>query len=338
MKIHEQLKKHRFENQVDADFIFDTLEYLNGEVLIPREVEDGTFNFLPFFGDEEDEMSSINFHPFHKVERYRKIIGMDSSVIPIAESKDGFVLGLKGSVVIEFNDSYEVVVLGPTPIYISLKNIKIFTDFLGYPKEFVKRASLDIGYAKKLAVDVFETKILMNILEEYKDSVILLDGSLVGLFKYGKERFSHVLNLANLHNNFLAGISKKSRLMKRYPYFYKVTMSHGVPGALEIPKFIIKKNFLFSIFISLFKSSGLPFRVDIPLNENPISILNQIYSSSITPVGYPEVLKESHILSKFSRFEILVLKRYLEFRGAYFVSTERLRDMIFGAFNKSNKV
>ena len=336
MKIHEQLEKHHFEKRIDTGFIVDTLKYLDGEVLIPREVEDGIFNFTPFFGGEEDEEPLTNFHPFHKVERYRKIIGMDSSVIPVAESKDGFVLGLKGSVVIEFKDSYEVVVLGPTPIYISLKNTKIFTDSLGYPKGFVKRASLDIGYAKKLAIDVFEAKILMNILEEYRDSIILLDGSLAGSFKYDKERFSHVLNLAKLHDNFLAGISKKSKLMKRYPYFYKIAISHGVPGAIEIPKFIIKKNFLFSVFISLFKGSGLPFRVDIPLNEDPVSILNQIYSSSITPVGYPEVLKESHILSKFSRFEILVLKRYLEFRGAYFVNTERLRDMIFGAFNKSN--
>lgn len=338
MKIHESINNIHLDHQVNTDFIVDTLEYLDGEVLIPRDVEDGVFNFMPFFGNEEDNASLFKFYTFHKIEQRRKIIGIDSSVIPIAESKDGFVLGLKGSVVVELDGSYEVVVLGPAPIYISLKSAKIFTEYLGYPEMFVKRASLDIGYAKKLAIDVFETRILMNTLDKYSSSIILIDGSLVGSFKYSRERFSYVLNLAKSHNNSLAGISKKSRLMKLYPYFYKVAMSYGVPGALEVPRFVVRKTSLFSIFISLFKASGLPFRVDIPLNENSIYILNQIYSSSITPVGYPEVLKESHILSKFSRFEVLVLKRYLEVRGAYFVNTERLRDMIFGAFNKSSKV
>ncbi len=337
MKIHELINIHS-NKRLESNPIIDSLEYLDGEILIPRDVEDGIFNFLPLFKEETKEGSFFSFKQFHKVNLNKKIIGIDSSIIPIAESKNGFVLGLKGSVVVEFKKSYEVVVIGPIPIYISLENIRLFTERLGYPEAFIRKASLDIGYAKKLAVDIFETNILVRTLERYEDSIILIDGSLSKPFKYGRERFSYMFNIAKSHDNSLVGISKKSRLMKKYPLLYNIVLTYSVPGALKVPSFMVKRNSTFSIFISLFKASGLPFRVDIPTGIDSSHILNQIYSSSITPIGYPEVLKESHILSKFSHFEVLVLKRYLEFRGAHFVNTERLRDMIFGAFNKQMRV
>ena len=337
MKVHEQFKNTRLEEQADISLIMDSLEYLKGEVLVPRDVEDGVFNFMPLFRGDEDEESQINFYRFIKVERCRKIIGIDSSVIPIAESKEGFVLGLKGSMVSEFNHSYEVMILGPALIYISPRSSRIFTELLRYPRAFVKRASLDISYAKKLAVDVFETGILINALKKYRNSIFLIDGSLAGPSKHHMERLSHILDLAKLGENTLVGISKKSKFMKKYPHLYKIAVSYGVPGALEVPSFVLKKSSSVNVYISLFKDSGLLFRVDIPNFEDKSSVFNQIFSSPITSIGYPEVLKESHILSKISRFEILILRRYLEIKGAYFVNTERLRDMIFGAYNRTGR-
>lgn len=337
MKFQEYFKKvHSYGLRID--FIIRSLGYLKNEVLIPSDVEDNVFNFIPLFYNDVDNGLFINFHRFKKTDVDKRIIGIDSSVVPIAESKDGFVLGLKGSVVIESNRSYEVMSIGPVPIYISPKTVKIITEVFGYSISHVKRDFLDLEYTKRLAINIFETGLIANALESYENSIVLIDGSLGGPFKECKERFSYLYHLAKLGGNSIVGISKKSKFMKKYPYFYKMVLSHSVPGAVEIPWTIIKRTLPYRVFISIFRVSGLPFRVDIPGKEDYIDVLNQVYSSTITPVGYPEVLKESHILSQISRFEVMLLRRYLEVKGAYFVSTEKLRDMIFGAFNNSSSV
>ena len=335
MNFHEQFKSIQ-ERTLDLglNFLVDLLGHLDGEALIPRDIDGGVFNFLPLLAYTGKRDDSLEFIEFGRISRSRSLIGIDSSVVPIAESRDGFVLGVKGSIVMEHLDGYEVVRVGPFPIYISLKLVDVYSSLTGFPKGYIKRAAMDIGYAKRFTIDIFEMMLLNNVVENYRDALVLIDGSLVGSFlRYDSSVVKSVYK-SGKRNISIVGLSKKSRLLKKYPELYRIVVSYGVPGALKVPNFIIKRFVPFSIFISVFTYSGVPFRVDLVRGDDPNIVLNEIFSSSLSNVGYPEVLKESHILSKISRFELIVLRRVLEAKGARFFFTEKLRDVLFGGFNR----
>ncbi len=337
MNFHEQFKsiqERAFKPKFDV--LVDLLDRIEGEIFIPRDVDGGIFNFLPLLGFSDGGDVGLEFIEFSKLENPRPLAGIDSSVVPIAESRDGFVLGVKGAVVIERRDGYEVITIGPLPIYISLKLVDTYSSITLLPKSYIRRAALDIGYAKRFAIDLFESMLLRNVVEGYRDLVILVDGSLISPFLRRNNAMINSIFRARDNNISIVGLSKKSKLLKKYPELYRITVSQGFPGALKVPNFIFKRPSPFKVYISLFNISGVPFRVDLPRDEDPNIVLSEIFSSSISNLGYPEVLKESHILSKISRFEVIVLRRVLEMRGAKFHYTEKLRDMLFGGFNKSS--
>jgi hypothetical protein len=336
MNFHEYFTRHQVEVETGDFYRFlEVLHYLDDEVLIPRDIDGGVFNFLPLLVNSSNEGYITDFVEFSRMELSRPLVGIDSSVVPIAESRDGFVLGLKGTIIVERGGGYEVVRVGPMPMYISLKLVEFYSKLSFLPKSLIRRAAVDIGWAKKFAVSVFEDTLVSRVVESYSGVVVLMDGSLSSPFLGYRNRMVELCDVAREKNISIVGLSKKSRLLKRYPELYSFVLYKGLPGAIKVPGFIIKRKIPFSIYISLFSVPGVPFRVDLFINEAQEVVLNEIFSSSLSNIGYPEVLKEAHILSKISKFELIALKKFLEMKGARFVATEKLRDVLFGEFNRS---
>jgi hypothetical protein len=141
------------------------------------------------------------------------------------------------------------------------------------------------------------------------------------------------------NNISVVGLSKKSKIFKKYPELFAIMLSRAEPIYLRVPHYLARLGRAceyIDTFIVKFSSIGFPFRVDIVREGRYHTILNEIFSSSINEYGYPEVLKEAHILSKLSRFEMLALRRFIEVLGGNFHDSFRLRDIIFGAFNSSH--
>jgi hypothetical protein len=322
---------------VDVGVLNESLEFLRGEVLIPRDSGDNVFNYLPLLPPMSESTDGFEFYGFRRVSDVRPMAGLDSSVVPIAESRDGFVLGVKGAIVYDYGLGYEAISVGPMPLYISLKLIDFYSSRFGLSPNFVRRAALDIGYAKRLSIDIFENILLERTFSRYRDLIILLDGSLIGPVKYRNLIRNSLLMRARDRVVSVVGISKRSKLLKKYPYLYGIVVSKGVPGALKVPPVVFKRRLGgVNVFIARFNPLGIPFRVDICDYEDFQRVLDEIYSSKLGDSGYPEVLKEAHILSKFSWSEVIVLRRFLESIGAEFRQAFRLRDVLFGAYNKSS--
>lgn len=318
------------------DKILDSLRLLDGMILIPRDVDGGIYNFLPLISGSKIGGDDVEFIEFKKVGELRPIVGIDSSVVPVAESRDGFVVGVKGSVVYNKDDYFEVCSIGPIPIYISLSLVNFYRVNFGYSTNYLRRAALDVSYAKRFAVDLFEKIILNNVIDIYSNIIVLIDGSLFGISKASGYNPHSLFRSLVKKGISLVGISKRSNLLKKYPDLYIYVVSREFPGGLRLPKFLIGSRYrFFETFIARFGLVGFPFRVDVFRVGESVSVLNEIYSSINSDSGYPEVLKESHILSKFSRFEVIALRKLLESFGANYKYTYKVRDLIFGAYNRA---
>jgi hypothetical protein len=135
----------------------------------------------------------------------------------------------------------------------------------------------------------------------------------------------------------VAGVSKKSKLYKRYPHYVSALYMSRGPTIVRIPNRLVRFGSSHNwIFLARFSQRSVPLRIDIPKYiDNPYPILDHIYTGISVNTGYPDVLKEAHVSSKLLRNEILALKILVKRLGGKFIQSPRIRDVLFGSFNKS---
>ncbi|MEM0057000.1 MAG: DNA double-strand break repair nuclease NurA [Candidatus Geothermarchaeota archaeon] len=326
MKIHE---KAPYSTLTQIQKLLDLLSHLDGAILIPRGLNDDVFNYLPLINGIDNDLivNDATVHRLTKVKSNKTIVGIDSSVVPIAESIDGFILAVKGCIVIEKTHSFENILFGPYPIYISTRNTSTLLKEFQITGEIFKRAPYEVSVAKRLSIEIVE-KLLLSIAFNYIDnSLVLIDGPLTRIMSTCRSLLGY-----NGTNNIIVGFIKKSKMIKSFPFLFKLALSLGYECAIELP---YSQNKSIKSFIVLLAKGGLPFRVEV-LNYGTCikEVLDTIYSSTITPIGYPEVLRCAHVFSKISQLETIALIGLMEKYGAKYVSCERLRNILFGPFDK----
>lgn len=326
MKIHENVPRSV---SMQIQKVLDMLNHLNGTILVPRGSGDDVFDYSPLMDYVGDNLTAndATIYRLVRVKSDKAVVGVDSSVIPIAESIDGFVLAVKGCIVAERAHSFETLLLGPYPIYISDKNINTLMREFRIAKEALRRAPYEISAAKQLSIEIIE-KLLLTITFNYiNDSIVLIDGPLTRITNVHR----CLADYSNI-NNVVVGFVKRSKVVKRFPFIFKLILSLGYECAIELPW---PQNGPIKSLVVLLAKGGLPFRVEILNNGAHVKdVLDIIYSSAITSIGYPEVLRCAHIFSRISRLEIITLIGLMEKYGAKYVTCEKLRDMLFGPFNK----
>jgi len=324
MKIQKSIKLETFIDEVQNISIM----LLKNTKLIPRE-EYVIYSYLPLLKNDSDgELNSDNFYRFRKVSIEHDIIGVDASIIPIAESEKGYVFGLRGAAV-KYDHKlkkYIIYIEGPFILYLTADILEYFRGYLN-SRFFINDLGgvLNYMYAKKVILNVYEWLLVRDIVNNNQNTIIILDGVVEP--KYLSSNFyKGVIRDSYDNQNYVVGISKRSRYLK---YFSELTSSLlyiGMEGMISIN--IPGKRYS-RVFIGLLRKGGYPFRIDILKDTSP-SIMNEIYSSNLNIVGYPEVLKEAHVFSKLTRKDSLLLKAIMARKGIKIKYSEPYREIIMG--------
>jgi len=280
------------------------------------------FPLIPLY--REEEVMSIRF--FNKIDVSDKdILAIDSSIIPVAESIDGIVFGVRGCVVRASNQGKAVYVDGPRLIYVDKESIRrilkytVFRRFNG--RALLHRSSL----IKRIILALYELGLLEYAVDVLKDGYIVIDGSLE-FSLLSMDMVNSVFKKAESSQVSLIGVSKRSRLVRRYAGLLSYLYGVGVDAAVPLGN----RSSSVELYVGFLRiKSGYPFRLDIlDLAGDALDVLYSLPSNSI---GYPSLLVEAHTVAKLRSIDLVNLLRMLVSRGGKVVMSLPYRSHVLGA-------
>jgi len=128
MKIQKRLNQ----NNLFQDLSEMSLSLLRETKIIPRE-EQIVYSYLPLFdGVKKNNVYGDLFYRFKKVTLEHHLIGVDASIVPLAESDKGYVFALRGASVkydLE-KDDYIIYLEGPYIFYLTSETLVILSKYL----------------------------------------------------------------------------------------------------------------------------------------------------------------------------------------------------------------
>ena len=256
-----------------------------------------------------------------------KVVGVDTSIVPIAESVKGVLYAVRGAAVTfdaEY-ESYSIKVYGPTLVYYTPEVVKYLHRYVRLGLNSLLSSIYDTYIAKKILVTIYEFNILSELVNNGEHTLIVLDGAIESPI-VRRHLYNELLDSLYEHSIGVVGVSKRSRLIKRYFETMIYLKKFGMDGFVKVDKL----NQISSTYIGYFNvKSGMPFRVDISNNISP-SHLNIVYSLPSNGFGYPSVLIEAHTVSKLKYRDVLGLYRVIMEMGGSIKSSITHRSAVIG--------
>ena len=250
----------------------------------------------------------------------KTIIAMDSTGFKLGITEDGIVGSVRLSVIYRKSNSAENYLdrYGPYIFMIDNQNKEeIYQDL--FEKVYGQKPETNSSPESFKMLDrirnLFERHIQMEVIKSNKDSIILLDGSLIGNTIANPGFFiSKMIEESYKNKNGLIAISKFTNLTLRNngrsilslcDNDIKATYRGPLNGMIEGES----SRYLGDIFVTKLSPSGEPFRVDIPpMSYIPTEELFQNLAGLVGYYGYPEELKLAHSTGVYSSIEILELQ------------------------------
>jgi len=254
--------------------------------------------------------------------RYPKenqVIAIDTTSLTLGHILDGVVGAIRASVVVKpANESrWKLERYGPYLVSITEQEKEALYQELYTTVHGVEASprALDLLGTLEQTRNLFERYIQQEVVRGYKDSLILLDGSLVAAAIVKPSSFvKRVVDQAKENNNAIAAISKTTRLTLERSRRNILSLLEAVRGPCYIGgvKGHIKRNrdrYLGDIYVVRFTPLGEPFRVDLPENTHwpHVEVLNLV-SGLAGDHGYPEELRLAHMTCVLSAIEVLELQ------------------------------
>jgi hypothetical protein len=251
--------------------------------------------------------------------RETQVVAIDSTSLALGHITDGIVGAVRASVIVKpANESkWRLERYGPHLVTITEQEKDTLYQELYRIVHGVETSprALDLVATLEQTRNLFERYIQQEVVRNRKDSLILLDGSLVAAAIVKPSSFvKTVLDQARDNNNSIAAISKTTKLTLEQSRRNILTLLEGVRGPCYVRgvKGHIKRNrdrYLGDIYVARFTPLGEPFRVDLPENtdESQVKILNSV-SGLAGDHGYPEELRLAHMTCVLSAIEILELQ------------------------------
>jgi len=318
------------------DILMETLKSVRGKSVVALSPNSGFSDLSPLFlydGADIDDGAVIKLSG--GLSDYT-VVGLDSSIVLVGEACDGFLFGIKGAFVAEVGGEYRIHRFGPFPFYYNDEVVSVISRLDGFTSlRMLWRRYPDLSMAKRLTIIFFEYLLAELASSMYRDSLIVIDGSLSMMRFLGLSILKNLIDMVGGSGGHLIGVAKRTRLVRRFPWLFSAVARAGEPCVVRVP--IDGLDNFYEVFIGVFRPGGVPLRVDVASSGgDSVKVLNNIYSAGHTSHGYLEVLKEAHIVSKMSTGEVIALKRFLEDRyDVRFINSFGLRDVIFGAYNCS---
>jgi len=310
----------------------------------PKEAED--------IGDiVNDSSAKLEFKEIDgKLSFSKTVVAIDSTAFMLGTVQDGVVAATRISVIVKEKDKNEHKMerYGPYVFMITNQNKqRIYQELFYevYQKDTLqKRPTPDSSLVPDThkMVDrirnLLERLIQLHVIRQYNDSIILLDGSLIGDTVANPGDFIKTMIEDSFKNrNGLAAVSKFTNLTLR-------SNSRSILSLCEnqiTPQFVgainelidgNKSRYLGGIYVARLTKTGEVFRIDLPFKSSFSS--HEIFSSLSAisgDYGYPEELKLAHTTSVFSSIEILELQA-AAINGFHMDIEENLRKKLFAPF------
>ncbi|MBI2184417.1 MAG: DNA double-strand break repair nuclease NurA [Thaumarchaeota archaeon] len=297
------------------------------------------------FGDGEREMAPMggwsgdtiefNVERFTASSQPSVLASIDSSCIPVAETRDGSVFAARVAVVFAYGGRIQSFAkFGPMLLYID--EDAAHSLFQGPKKSrFAKLVLMDRAIAQRTIRTRLERAVACKLALEMEDGVLMLDGALVGsVLDVGDMALGSIISSAGARLNHVVGISKSTRV-KFLSRASSKLVSAEAPSLIDVHEYVscLSRGLLGRVVLVKFDEGAFPFRVDVAACDDSgvAEVLSSVRFNDTFTRGYPESLRIAHHLSVFSRHESLCIGSYLAKHGEVkSVLGEDLRHSVLG--------
>ena len=263
------------------------------------------------------------------------VAAVDCAIIRLGETRNGLVIALRASIVIDNMDSTEVKLFKTGPVYLlnthKAQILHKVGDHLYKPDLFVEIDNSDPENPKPISVksgvadnahqygDRFRNW-LERIVQKHATSIIgngivLLDGALTLRTRDTPRLYlERLAERAANNGNAIVAISKQSMLqIAGKPIQFWLDDIPDQPCYRLLTEIMRRENrerFLGNVFAARFSSLGPTFRMDVKpvVGQSNKEAIDRFYSSAFMRCGYPDILVRAHVHSYFTTPDVMQLQ------------------------------
>lgn len=270
----------------------------------------------------------------------RQVVAIDTSSIVIAVGRDGVILGVRGGIAVRNALGLEVQRVGPFIVYLIPENItsilgSIFGDL---PPLDLSGYQLD-GSIQKMLASLLEKRLQEHVVKRFKDSIILLDGSLsAGPQDNPLWLVSRILEEAKPRGNDILAFSKTSILQFWSSIFTEDRLGAKPPYLIDMTWLIegleMRVRVLGRTFLAKLGSGPSAYRVDAATCRRVEEVFGSLLKSDPLIYGYPELLILAHDYCTFTKSDVIAVQAILRRLGAGLFRGDSIRDMLFNPIDR----
>lgn len=267
----------------------------------------------------------------------KRVVGIDVSNAKTGETENGIIYALRGSIVWKDDDSYRFIRCGPLIFHL---------------QEAPMEPHLQEEHGKTPILsrlrNMFERSLQLNAARSFRDSIILLDGSLTaGTPDNPSRHLSELLEKSRKNENTIIAISKSTKLLVNGINISSLIKEERRPCFIDVDRYVRQLfpehpvQLMGQVLVAKLAEEGFPFRVDVDKRApipDPKTSLGILLGNEILEEGYPETLRLAHILSKFTESEVIAINSFLT--GKYGLKIPLkfdLRKALFGPFSSGGE-
>ena len=274
---------------------------------------------VAFVSEDEQEKWTKAHSIAPKYPTDNQVVAIDSTSVTLGQLPDGLVGAVRASIIIKppGKMDHSLERYGPYLVPVTNQN-----------KDQIYRTTYKAVYRKETnihAPDCFKTldrvrnllerHIQLEVAKHYSNSLILIDGSLIGgTVADPRVVMRKIVDDSASNENAIVAISKSTGLTLQQTKRNILSLLEGVHGPCYVEgiKDHItqeKERYLGDIYVSKLTPLGEPFRVDIPENTRvPHSEIFSQVAGLAGDYGYPEELRLAHMTCVLSSIEIVELQ------------------------------
>lgn len=266
---------------------------------------------------QEEWIKTCSISPKYPIES--QVLAIDSTSFTLGQLPDGLVGAVRASIIIKpaGKTGHSLERYGPYLVPITNQN-----------KDLLYRAMYKAVYGKETQIhapdcyktldrvrNLLERHIQLEAVKHYRNSLILIDGSLIG-GTVADPRFTmrKIIEDSAANGNSIVAVSKFTGLTLEQTKRNILSLLDDVHGPCYIGgiKDHIsqkKERYFGHVYVARLTPLGEPFRVDIPENTSiPHSEIFTKVAGLAGDYGYPEELRLAHMTCVLSSIEIVELQ------------------------------
>jgi hypothetical protein len=249
----------------------------------------------------------------------QNVIAIDATGLVLGYIPDGFVAAIRASLISKKpnENTHHLERHGPFLVAVTSENKDALYQALYRAVYGVSTTSQSpsLEHILDRIRNVFERFLQLEVAKRSKESLLLLDGSLIGGTVANPSFFVRkIIDTAAENRSSIAAMSKTTQLALEQSRRNILSLLEGVPGPCyvgDIRNHISQgtDRYLGDIYVTRLTTTGEPFRIDLPGNApEPHGELLNAVAGLAGDYGYPEELKLAHMTCVFSAIEILELQ------------------------------